>query len=252
MTIAAELRALVLTMDPWLATTFTDVVRELGIEPQRPEDRQGVPTEIGRSKYEAVLLDFDTMSQAQAIIASIRGNPSNQNALIFAVATGAGHKQQALNERVNFIFERPFAAKEMRRVLYANYELMARERRRYFRCAVEVPVQLKRNDGEIELTCKTINVSNNGMAINSSTSFHLAERLEIALMLQEVGATVVARGTVVWDDKHGKTGISFDCADPEIQGELDKWLDSRFLRVLQASRTKAAVNNLTTSLHNNG
>lgn len=244
MTTAAELRALVLTMDPWLAVTFTDLARELGIHSQTPENLEGIPTEVRSTKYEGVLVDFDTVAETHAILGYLKTNPSNKSAVIFAVATGAAQKKEVLEAGIKFVLERPFAAGDLRRALYSAYDAMAQERRRYFRCAVELPVQLRRNEGEANLTCKTINVSSHGMAVSSSTSFPLAERLEIALMLQEVAVTIIARGTVVWDDKHGKTGISFDCANPEIQCELDKWLDSQFLRGLLASRTKAGIASL--------
>ena len=39
---------------------------------------------------------------------------------------------------------------------------------------------------------------------------------------------VRAIGTVVWDDKHGKTGISLTCANPQYQIDLDSWLDDQF------------------------
>jgi hypothetical protein len=44
-----------------------------------------------------------------------------------------------------------------------------------------------------------------------------------------------ARGTVVWDDKHGKTGLSLECVNPRMQTDLDAWLDGNFSQVLRKS-----------------
>jgi hypothetical protein len=41
-----------------------------------------------------------------------------------------------------------------------------------------------------------------------------------------------ARGVVMWDDKHGKAGLSLECVSPQMQLELDSWLDASFNRAL--------------------
>ena len=39
----------------------------------------------------------------------------------------------------------------------------------------------------------------------------------------------------MWDDKHGKTGLSLECANLEMQRELDNWLDLQFQPDLKQS-----------------
>jgi hypothetical protein len=51
------------------------------------------------------------------------------------------------------------------------------------------------------------------------------------LDLQKGELHVLARGTIVWDDKHGKSGISFQCVRPELQRTLNTWLDAQFSRM---------------------
>ena len=227
----AEIHALLVTPDPWLVMNFTDVSRELGIDAQRSGKTGGVPEELGRAKYEAVLVDFDTVPETLAILASVRESPANRNALVFAVATDIGHRQQALRQGATFIFERPLEAAEIRRVLYAAYDLMARERRLYFRCTAELPVLLTHANAGTELKCTTLNLSSNGMALSTSSPLQPGEVVQIVLFLQE-GHAVRGSGTVVWDDKHGKTGISFQCSVPQDQNQLDTWLDTRFRNLL--------------------
>src|SRR5713101_5243229 len=119
MVYTAEIRALLVTPDPWLVGNFMSVCKELGIEAQRSATTKGVPEELGRAKYEAVLVDFDTVPETLPILASVHGSPANRNALVFAVATDIAHRQQALQEGATFIFERPLEPAEIRRVLHA-------------------------------------------------------------------------------------------------------------------------------------
>src|SRR5260370_32110245 len=191
----AEIHPLLVTPDPWLVTNFTNVSRELGIDAQRSGKTRGVPEELGRAKYEAVLVDFDIVPETLAILASVRESPANRNAQVFAVATDIGHRQQALRQGATFIFERPLEAAEIRRVLYSAYDLMSPERRLYFRCTAELPVLLTQANAGTELKCTTLNLSSNEMALSTCSPLQPGEVVQIALFLQ-AGHAVRGSGTV--------------------------------------------------------
>lgn len=232
MTTPADVRALVVTPDPSLAACFAAISKELGIVVEASKVPVGVPMELGRDKYEAFLVDFDAVPDATPTLAAVRTSPSNHGAVVFAVATGHGKKELALSHGANFILERPIDARDMRRKLYAAYDVMSEERRRYFRCAAEVPVFVTCPNGS-RLTCSTANISANGMSITSAASFGLGEKIEIALELEPGTDLVLAHGSVVWDDKHGKTGVSLRCLTTEHQAHLDSWLDDHFAKLRQ-------------------
>jgi len=228
---AAEIRTLLVTPDLWLVTNFTNISRELGIDAQRSAEPGGIPEELGRTKYEAVLVDFDNVPETSSILARVRASSANKNAVVIAVASGAS-REQALQQGANFVFERPLEPKEIRRVLYAAYDLMARERRRYFRCTAELPVLLTQASAGTDVRCTTINISGSGMAISTPFPMKPGEEVRLILFLQASGPVVRANGTVVWDDRHGKTGLTFQCSIQRDQGELEGWLDSNFDKLL--------------------
>jgi hypothetical protein len=72
-----------------------------------------------------------------------------------------------------------------------------------------------------------MNVSSNGMGVTTPTALKIAEVMDIALLLPD-GFTSRATGIVIWDDQHGKSGLNFQCGDPEMRHKLDSWLDSQF------------------------
>lgn len=228
MSSAAEIRALVVTRDTGLTAAFTDISREFGISAQKSKGTGGgVPEELTLSKYEALLIDFETVPQTVPIFTTLRKSPANRNAVVFAVVGSPDSRQRARDQGATFVLERPLEGEGIRRVLQAAYGMMTSERRRYFRCTVEISVQLVRDSGE-ELACKTINISSNGMAVSGSSPLKTGERLHVALILPASDSQVRARATVVWDDKHGKTGLSMECANLQMQRELDAWLDAQF------------------------
>ena len=221
----SDIRALVVTLDPWLGTTFSDLSKEFGIQAQTSSSR-GIPEELSREKFEALLVDFDTVADTTPILATLRSIPSNRAAVVLAIASGSERKQRAFNAGANFVFERPLEIKELRRTLQAAYSLMQGERRRYFRCAAVLPVRFTTNSGKT-IDCSTMNVSSNGMAVATPAPLSIAETLEIIVSLPD-GNSVHATGVVVWDDKHGKSGLHFQCTIPEMRHRLDSWLDARF------------------------
>lgn len=221
------LHVLLLTTDPLLASTFTNLFGELGIEAQASHDSERVADQLNRAKYEGIVLDFDTISNARPVLANVRESRSNKNAIVFAVATNATHAEQALEDRAHFLLRRPIEIRAIRQTLGAAYDLMLGERRRHFRYAVNLQVVFTIIASGTTVQCSTINVSGHGMAVTNPSPFKLAEMLDIALLLPD-GFTVRATGTVIWDDQHGKSGLHFQCSTQEMRNRLDSWLDSRF------------------------
>ena len=130
MTMAADVRALVVTTDECLSAAFSDMSRELGINVHVAASAADVPKQLYREKYEALLIDFDRITNAVPIVTCFRQSPWNKQAVVLAIATGLSLKQHAINQGANFVFERPFASGDILRALQASYEVMGQERRR--------------------------------------------------------------------------------------------------------------------------
>jgi DNA-binding response OmpR family regulator len=225
-----EMQVLLLTADPLLVNAFTDISRELGIQGQSTGDFDGFLQQFSSAKYEGLVLDVDTVPASVSAFGSVRESRPNKNTVIFAVATGAKHLDQALQGGAHFLLQRPIQNVEIRRTLHAAYDLMHGERRRYFRCAAELPVELTFLTSETNLQCWTMNVSSDGIAVRTPVPLKLAETPDIALLLPD-GFTLRATGIVIWDDKHGKCGLKMQCSGPEMRKKLDSWLDSQFAAV---------------------
>jgi DNA-binding response OmpR family regulator len=216
---------LLLTADPLLISAFTDESREIGIEAQSVGDSDAFSQQLSNRKYQGLVLDFDTVPAAIPILRRVRESPPNKGAVVYAVATGTDRRDRAVQDGAHFLLQRPIDSTEIKRTLHIAYDLMRGERRRYFRCAAELPVELIFITGK-SLQCFTTNVSSNGMAVKIPVPLSLAETMDIALLLPQ-GGTVLATGIVIWDDKHGKCGLKVQCSGPEMRKKLDSWLDSQ-------------------------
>jgi DNA-binding response OmpR family regulator len=229
MTSSGGMHILLLTTDPLLISAFTDESREIGIDAQSVGDSDGFSQQLSDAKYDGLVLDFDTVPAAIPVLGSVRKSRPNKDVVVFAVATGADRRDRALQDGAHFLLQRPIESTEIKRTLTIAFDLMRGERRRYFRCSAELPVELIFITGK-SLQCFTTNVSSNGMAVKTPVPLKLAETMDIALLLPETG-TVRATGIVIWDDKHGKCGLRVQCSGPEMRKKLDSWLDSQFAAV---------------------
>src|SRR5579864_29230 len=227
-----KMHALLVTADSSLTAMLVNAFTELGVEAHARLEVDGVADQLNRAKYEGVVVDFDTVSNARTVLASVRESRSNKNAVVFAVATQANHTEQALEERAHFLLRRPIEINAIRQTLGAAYDSMLGERRSRFRFTVSLSVLLTPLTSGTAIECSTLNVSSNGMAVVTPIGFKLAETLDIGLFLPD-GFSVQATGIVIWDDKHGKSGLNFQCKTPEMRHKLDFWLDSVFATSVQ-------------------
>jgi CheY-like chemotaxis protein len=116
---------------------------------------------LNRRKFDAVIVDLQLGEQAGLILNAVRLSPSNRTAVTFAIS-GSDAEGTALREKLHFVFQRPLSAKSIESTLKPAYGLILRERRRYFRCPISLPVVILRR-AKPEVRCSSANVSEGGM-----------------------------------------------------------------------------------------
>jgi CheY-like chemotaxis protein len=231
---ASDIHALLIGPDGAMSGLFSQMFQDIGITAQTCSDDSSVSGILSNSKFEALVLDFDNVEAGVSIICKLRESSSSKDAIVFAVATAMSTRQRAFAGGANFAFGRPFVVPEIRQMLQTAYALMLRDRRRYFRFPAEHTVQISRTSGQ-KLQGRTINISGNGMAAVLPGNLQVGERLTLSFVISEAELAIDAVGMVVWDDKHGKTGISFECTSAELGKRLAAWLDAQFYRRLKLS-----------------
>ena len=240
---ANALRTLMVTSDPLLIANFAQIAGEVGIEALASSKIGGIPDELSAAKYEGVLLDFDVVPAAMAVLSAVRNSRSNEKAVVFAVVTDMSKGHQVLENGANVVLRRPLDTKQIRRALHASYDLMVRERRRYFRCAIETPVLVMQLSSGLDFRCTSFNISSTGIALQTPSAFKPGEELQVIIFLRAGELAIRATATVVWDDKHGKTGLSFRCSNAQHQSDLDGWLDSQMPLLRSSERAHEGMSN---------
>src|SRR5439155_23999525 len=105
------------------------------------------------------------ISGAMDLLAAIRSSRSNKASGVFAAVNGKATVSMAVEAGANFVLGKPVQDKPLRGILDIALLRMEREHRRYFRHAVDVPIQLSCYTGST-FAGKIMNVSEGGLALN--------------------------------------------------------------------------------------
>lgn len=217
------LKALIVGHDPAAVSIFSDLFRERGIEIQKCFSESAALEQLSSAKFQAVIVDSDQID----CTGMLKNLPRpNERVLVIAIASQS-NKAAVTDAGISFVIERPLTAEQVREVLRVAYGRILRDGQQYFRLTAELPVSIRKASGAV-LRGMTLNVSQTGMAVKSESSFTAGEPVNIAFAVPNTDIVVSAEGKIIWDDKHGKTGISFRCDSSSAQSRYHEWLHDHF------------------------
>ena len=188
---------------------------------------------LTRAKFEAVIVDFRLGSQAGAVLEGVRHSTSNKHAVVFTVIDSEVEAAWAFKAGSTFVLRRPLSAASIDLSLKAAYGLMIRERRRYFRCPVEVPVAIFRAAMQT-VHGHTVNVSEGGMSITTAASLGPGDPLQLQFTLPGDEFEFMFESTVCWAKEQG-IGLQFTSFSLRRTSKLQEWLSRRLEEAIPQS-----------------
>ena len=178
---------------------------------------------LNRRKIDGLFVDMEVPG-ALGLIESTRKGASNNKAVIFACLVNAKESTQILALGANFLLRKPLTEDGVAMYITISKELLLRERRRYFRHAVNLPATLK--EGVTEQQVLVTNLSGGGMAVRTLKPLKQGAVLDFTFELP-MGARISGRGQVAWVNSEGMAGIILQTLRGKGSGQLDAWVASR-------------------------
>ena len=178
---------------------------------------------LSRRKVDGVFVDV-AVAGALELMEAIRKGTSNCKAVIFACILSAKETTPTLNAGANFLLRKPLSVDSVALHITIAKVLLERERRRYFRHAVNLPVVLK--DGKTEQHARMTDLSEEGMAVRTAKPLKHSSVMDFAFELS-FGAPVTGKGQVTWTNKEGMTGIVFRIFHGKGREILEAWLTAQ-------------------------
>ena len=228
-------RALLVSDDSTIVEQLTHCVQRFAISADVCPDVPTATSLINTRKFEAIFVDFALGHGAQPILERIRLSPSNQSSVTFALVDSHVHAEFGVQP--NFVMQKPLTDILIGTTLKAALGLIIRDYRRYFRCPLAVPVVLG-IDGTAQILCKVMNISEGGLAINTSVTFKPGAQVNARFALPGQPDTLDVAAEVCWCDNKGRAGLQFRSVPPEQKVRLQGWLSNRIEQGLPESAAR--------------
>jgi CheY-like chemotaxis protein len=220
------LESLILSQDAELVSVIRPTLEELSIDVEVcPEALTGANLLIC-DKFDAVIVDCDDLNGGLAVLQQLRNTPSNKNSVAFAVLNGRKTTtQEAFGMGANFVLQKPITSLNAARCFHAALNFMLKERRRYFRQPVNMPVEVTVEGKTLHAT--STNISEGGIALMLRESLPKGATPSLKFCLPLTDIPIEVQAEVAWADLKGIAGLRFHQVSNEIKRQLDCWLDAR-------------------------
>jgi PilZ domain len=222
--------ALLVSADPVTIQQIGHALQDLSISPDICQDMPASIHLLNCRKFDAVVVDLLLGEQSGRVLNEVHLSPSNRTAVTFAISSSDPKTTSALRQRSSFVFERPLSALSISSTLKPAYGLILRERRRYFRHPVTVPVTILRQS-KPEVLCHSVNISEGGMAVNTFVPLAAGEDVRVRFTLPDHTEPFVAESRICWCTT-GQLGVRFVSFSQEQSSELQEWLSRRLEEML--------------------
>src|SRR6202790_2341514 len=210
--------ALLVSADLVTIQQFSFALQELSISPDACPDGPSAGLLLKRRKFDAVIVDLQLGEQSGVLLDELRLSSSNRTAVTFGISDDDAEVTAAFRKKSQFIFERPISAQSIRKTLKPAYGLILRERRRYFRCPVSVPVHIQKENGH-EFPCTSVNISEGGMELSTEFPLISGETVRIQFTLPDLEAPLFAESNIRWS-KTGRLGVRFESISDDHKSKL--------------------------------
>jgi DNA-binding response OmpR family regulator len=236
------LESLLLSRDAEVFRILRPTLEKLSIQVEICQEAKRASEILISEKFDAVIVDCDDMPGGLEVLQGLRSTPGNRGSVAFAVLNGKRTTtQEVFGMGVNFVLQKPISTLNASRCFHAALGFMERERRRYFRQAVTMPVNVVL--GEKELKATSTNISEGGIAIKLHQALPKNAKPRLQFALPESKLDMDVESELAWADLKGHAGLRFLKVPPSSQELLEKWLDEQVGKELPGSKQKPPGSN---------
>ena len=230
-----ELQAVVVGADPAVIDSILQCLEQLGIVGAVYAQAASAVETLGRQKVDAFFVDRD-LDPELSVLKGMRSSPSSRSAVAFAIVP----RQKSLTEAsrlADFVMDKPLAPLSVNRTVRAAYGIMLKERKRYFRHSLRVPVDL--TDATYrKFVGHTINLSQSGIAMECAAPLTTGEIVQLGFDLPGSGEKLNCKAQIIWTAEQGKLGLTFTQLKSPDKQRLTEWIEQEFHRLWELPTAK--------------
>ena len=215
-------QALLVSKDEAAATTLTPVLSGFGVGVQSCSYSEAL-CRVTEQKYDAVIIDFDDPHSAALVMQNTEQASSGNSAITIALLSDKTKVRNVFGAGANFVLYKPVSTEAAQATLRAATALIKRERRGSFRVPVQIPVQLRVQNGT-EIEGILLDLSEDGMDVLAAQPTYPSAAITANFILPESITEVEVRGEVAWANPNGQSGVRFVDLAENLRSTLQTWV----------------------------
>jgi CheY-like chemotaxis protein len=234
------LDSLLLSQDQDLLRVIRPTLEKLSIDVEICHEARAGADILINDKFDAVIVDCDDLSGGLAVLQGLRSTPSNKNSVAFAILNGKKTTtQEAFGMGANFVLQKPISSINASRCFHAALNFMVKERRRYFRQPVKMPVKVVLEGKTLNAT--STNVSEGGIAVMMREAVPKGAAPHLQFSLPGANIHFEVEAEVAWVDMKGLAGFRFHNVPKSSQDQLERWLDEQMEQEFPGAKERLAA-----------
>jgi DNA-binding response OmpR family regulator len=231
------LESLLLSQDPEVVRVLRPTLEKLSIDVEICHEARAGADILISDKFDAVIVDCDDLNGGLALLQGLRSTPSNKNSVAFAVLNGKRTTtKEAFGMGANFVLQKPISVLNAARCFHAALNFMLKERRRYFRQPVKMPVRVVLEGKTV--TATSTNISEGGIALILREALPKGAAPHLKFSLPASNLHMEVETEVAWSDTKGLAGFRFHNVPKSSQEQLERWLDERMEQEFPGSKER--------------
>ena len=228
-----NLDSLLISRDADLLGVLRPALEKISVDVQVCAESRAGDDLLAKQKFDAVIIDCDDLQNGFDLLRSLRQSQSNAKSVVFAVVNGKTTTQEAFHSGANFVLQKPLTPLHASRCLNAALNFMVRERRRYFRHPLDMPLRINLPNAQ-EMAAAATNLSEGGMAIRVLGKLPKDAEAKFSFTLPGSTISLELKGQIAWGDGTGHAGIRFVDVPQSSLYQLEKWLTDRLQEEIPA------------------
>jgi CheY-like chemotaxis protein len=199
-------QALLVSTDDEVAAVLEPVLSGFGLSLRACGHLEAI-RELTDQRFDAVIVDFDDLPGAMALLQNACLTPRRDGTVTVALLRDPRKVRNAFGAGAHFVLYKPVSAEQAQASLRAATVLIKRERRRSLRVPLQVPAQLRVENGPA-MEGFLLDLSEDGADVLSSQPLSASASLILQFRLPE-GAPIEVTGEVAWANPNGQSGVRF-------------------------------------------
>jgi len=229
---AAGVRVLLVSGDIQTIDTLCEFLGKMAAHVEVCSDFSSATGKLCHSKFEALVVDFNDRAAALELLKTSRQMTSHKATVVLAILKSNDDMPIAFRAGASFVLVKPLSPTILTRTIKVAYPLMVSEKRRSFRCPVQIPVHVSIGS-QPEFMATSANISEVGIALTNSPGLQVGDRVALRLTLPHTRADATITAEVCWCNPAGSSGMQFVEVPSRCKEQLVSWLADRLEEYLQ-------------------